>query len=107
MAPDTGDNNAGHRYHENTPNNSESSTTGPISDEPPDRQPRPRIPRQRTGGTAPCASRRKPASAPVLRDFRIGPIETVPMTPAEYETAVEALAVLIARWLREHPDDSA
>jgi len=106
MAPATGDNNAGQRYHETTPNNSESATTDPISDEPPDREPRPRIPRQRTGGTVHGAPRRKPASAPVLRDVRIGPIETVPMTAAEYETAVEALAVLIARWLRTHPDDT-
>jgi len=43
----------------------------------------------------------------VLREVRIGPIETVPMTAAEYETAVEALAVLIARWLRDHPDGTA
>jgi len=106
MATATGDNNAGHRYHETTPHNSESASADPVSDEPPHRETRPRIPRQRSGGTESRGPRLRAASAPVLRDFRIGPVETVPMTAAEYETAVEALAVLIARWLRNHPDDT-
>jgi len=30
-------------------------------------------------------------------------IETTPMTPQEYHAAVDALAVLIARWWHTHP----
>jgi hypothetical protein len=48
------------------------------------------------------ASTRKQAA---ITDIRIHHIETVPMTAAQYARAVEALAVLIARYEREHPDD--
>lgn len=48
------------------------------------------------------ASGRKQAA---ITDIRIHHIETVPMTAAQYARAVEALAVLIARYEREHPDD--
>lgn len=41
---------------------------------------------------------------PAITTIRITRIETVPMTPVEYDTAVEALAVLIARYERTHPD---
>jgi hypothetical protein len=35
---------------------------------------------------------------------RIAGHETRIMTPGEYDNAVEALAVLIGRWLDDHPD---
>lgn len=37
-------------------------------------------------------------------EIRIVRIETVPMTAAEYERAVDALAILICRWWAEHPE---
>ncbi len=39
-----------------------------------------------------------------MSPIRIARIETATMTPAQYDTAVEALAVLIARWWTDHPD---
>ena len=43
---------------------------------------------------------RRSRTAPV----RIARIETVPMTPQEYDEAVDALAVLLCRYWREHPE---
>jgi hypothetical protein len=40
---------------------------------------------------------------PVLTDIRITRIETTEMTATEYADAVEALAVLIAKYERHHP----
>lgn len=39
-----------------------------------------------------------------ITDIRIARIETVTMTATEYSDAVEALAVLVARYERNHPD---
>lgn len=58
--------------------------------------PVPRIPRQH---------RRR--SAPTITDVRVARIETVTMTPAEETEAIEALAVLISRYWREHPEQAA
>jgi hypothetical protein len=64
------------------------------------RLPKPvRDPKARKSRTA---SGRKQAA---ITDIRIHHIETVPMTTAQYARAVEALAVLIARYEREQPDD--
>lgn len=41
-----------------------------------------------------------------ISDIRIAHVETTPMTATEYADAVEALAVLIARYEREHPEES-
>lgn len=38
---------------------------------------------------------------------RIARTETVTMTPAQHRDAIEALAVLIARWHEAHDQDSA
>jgi len=46
--------------------------------------------------------RRRPA--PTITAVRVARIETVAMTPVEETEAIEALAVLIARYWREHPD---
>jgi hypothetical protein len=54
-----------------------------------------RIPRQR----------RRPA--PTITKVRVARIETVTMTSAEETEAVQALAVLIARYWREHPKQAA
>lgn len=42
-----------------------------------------------------------------ITDIRIARIETVPMTTTEYTDAVEALAVIVARYERNHPDSIA
>jgi hypothetical protein len=39
--------------------------------------------------------------------IRIVRIETIPMTDEEFDNAVEALAVLLNRFLLEHPDLAA
>ena len=44
------------------------------------------------------------ASAPLSGPIRITRTETVPMTAAEYDSAVEALAVLIAIFWGDHPE---
>ena len=54
-----------------------------------------RIPRQR----------RRPAST--ITEVRVARIETVTMTLAEEPEAVQALAVLIARYWRDHPEQAA
>jgi hypothetical protein len=41
-----------------------------------------------------------------ISHIRIAYVETTPMTATEYADAVEALAVLIARYEREHPEES-
>jgi hypothetical protein len=46
-------------------------------------------------------------SASTLADVRIADIQTIPMTTAEEHEAIQALAVLIARYWHEHPDDAA
>jgi hypothetical protein len=43
------------------------------------------------------------ATAPLSGPLRITRIETVPMTAAEYDSAVEALAVLLASFWDGHP----
>lgn len=40
-------------------------------------------------------------------NVRVARIETVTMTAAEETEAIQALAVLIARYWREHPDQAA
>lgn len=47
-----------------------------------------------------------PLVAPVAHRVDVARIETVAMTAEEYDTAVDALAVLIAGWWRTHPDDT-
>jgi hypothetical protein len=47
----------------------------------------------------PHRRRRRPA----IRDIQIAAIETIPMTDEQYRDAVDALAVLIARWIEQHP----
>jgi hypothetical protein len=47
---------------------------------------------------------------PTADSFEIERVETTPMTPEQYETAVSTLAALIAEWLRNNPteiDDQA
>jgi hypothetical protein len=48
--------------------------------------------------------RRTPAT---ITDVRVARIETVTMTPDEKREAIQAWAVLIARYWREHPDQAA
>ncbi len=56
------------------------------------------------GGTA----RRYPGRGKAaITDIRIARIETVPMTAHEYADAVETLAVLIARYETNHPNETA
>lgn len=43
---------------------------------------------------------------PAITEIRIARIETVTMTAREYTDAVETLAVLIARYERNHPEDN-
>lgn len=65
-------------YHENTPSNDPATTLSRISG-------------QRRRATA------------TITTVRVASIETVTMTPAEEAEAIEALAVLIARYWRDHP----
>ena len=67
--------------------------------------PNPGTTRSRNRGGAKNAGKRpaKPAPYPI----RIARIETVPMTPEELDNAAEALAVLLNRFWREHPDLAA
>jgi hypothetical protein len=51
-------------------------------------------------------NRRRGPSA-TITNVRVARIETVTMTPAEETEAIGALAVLIARYWREHPDPAA
>ncbi len=48
--------------------------------------------------------RRTPAT---ITNVRIARINTVTMTPVEETEAIQALAVLIARYWREHPDHAS
>ncbi len=53
---------------------------------------------------------RKPRNASgrgraAITDIRIAHVETTSMTATEYTDAVEALAVLIARYERRHPEE--
>jgi len=82
MAEPADDKHLSTTYNESTPSNSPAE---PVA----------RIPRQR----------RRPA--PTITDVRVARIETVTMTPAEETEAIEALAVLIARYWREHPEQAA
>ncbi|GAA4714999.1 hypothetical protein Prum_039220 [Phytohabitans rumicis] len=75
-------------YDENTAPNS-----GDTTDKPPTK-------RRRT----PDRRRRAPAT---ITDVRVGRIETVTMTAEEETEAVKALAVLVARYWRAHPDHAA
>jgi hypothetical protein len=47
---------------------------------------------------------REYATAPLSGPNRITRTETVPMTAAEYDSAVEALAVLLASFWDDHPE---
>lgn len=47
---------------------------------------------------------RECATAPLSGPIRIARTETVPMTAAEYDSAVEALAVLLASFWDDHPE---
>lgn len=51
--------------------------------------------------------RQRQRRAATITDVRVARIETVTMTPAEETEAIEALAVLIARYWREHPEQAA
>jgi hypothetical protein len=63
------------------------------------------------GSTGVRGRRTNPSKAnrptPAIIDIQIARIEKVTMTAAEYDNAVEALAVLIARWWQQHPDKTA
>jgi hypothetical protein len=64
-------------------------------------------PNQREDVTSPTPARRP---LPTTDSFEVERVETVPMTPEQYETAVSTLAALIAEWLRNNPteiDDQA
>jgi len=50
---------------------------------------------------------REDFTAPLSRPIRISRIETAPMTAAEYDSAVEALAVLLASFWDDHPEPGA
>ena len=52
-----------------------------------------------TGGT--CRTKSSPAFP-----IRIAHIETVPMTPEEFDNAIEAWAILINRYWQQHPEDA-
>jgi len=83
MAPHADDTNPPGGYDETTPQTSNS--------EPP------------KGGCRKLPTGRKATRGkPAISDIAIARIETVTMTATEYADAVEALAVLIARWEREH-----
>lgn len=47
---------------------------------------------------------REYATAPLSGPIHITRIETVPITAAEYDSAVEALAVLLASFWDDHPE---
>jgi hypothetical protein len=74
--------------------------TGYDETAPPDSEP------PNPGGTRkrPPNSRTAHRPKPAITEIRIARIETVTMTAAEYDNAVEALAVLINRWWHQHPD---
>jgi hypothetical protein len=50
---------------------------------------------------------REYATAALSGPIRITRTETVPMTAAEYDSAVEALAVLLASFWDDHPEPGA
>ena len=83
MAESADDDHPPDGYHESTSSDDPAPTT--LS----------RIPRQRRRATA------------TITTVRIASIETVTMTPAEETEAIEALAVLIARYWRDHPPAAA
>jgi len=83
MAPKPDDTNPNTEYDENTPPNPGNTRW------------------RRTTG------REKNQAKPAVADIRIARIETVTMTAAEYDNAVEALAVLITRWWDQHSDQAA
>jgi hypothetical protein len=53
------------------------------------------------------STNRRRGSPATITNVRVARIETVTMTPAEETEAIGALAVLIARYWREHPDPAA
>jgi len=62
----------------------------------------------KTGSRSESARKSRTASGrgrAAITDIRIAHVETTPMTATEYADAVEALAVLIARYERRHPDE--
>jgi hypothetical protein len=57
-----------------------------------------------TGDGASPAGGSRPLKRSRTAPVRIARIETVPMTPQEYDDAVDVLAVLLCRYWREHPE---
>lgn len=47
-----------------------------------------------------------PAAVPAPTGPTLGPPKTVPMTPEQYQQAVDLWTTLIARWLTQHPHPS-
>jgi hypothetical protein len=88
MAAKPHDTNPISRYHKTAPPNSETADTRRVR------------PSRSTGHT-------RPRLTPAITDIRIARIEMVTMTATEYDNAVEALAVLIAHWWQQHPDQAA
>jgi hypothetical protein len=88
MTPTTDDNRGPTRYNRNKP-----ARSGPPKYAGLQR------PLTRSGGDSP------PASFLPVR-IRVTRIDTAPMTTTEYQNAVEALAILIARYWDDHPDTS-
>lgn len=78
--------------HDTNPNNGYDEIA-PHGDELPAHRPRARP-----------SGRKNNRPKPAITDIRVARIETVTMTTAEYENAVEALAVLINRWWQQHPE---
>jgi hypothetical protein len=60
-------------------------------------------PAHRGGETSPASPGRQDA----IRDITIEHIETVPMTPDEYDTAVSVLAELVLHWERKGAPNTA
>lgn len=54
--------------------------------------------------TSPCTANRRRRAPATITNVRVARIETVTMTPEEETEAVQALAVLVARYWRTHPD---
>ncbi len=60
-------------------------------------------PADRGGESSPASTGRQDA----VRDITIEHIETVPMTPEEYDTAVSVLAELVLQWERQGAPNTA
>lgn len=87
------------------------SGAGGVAMRHPDHNPEPQEPDDPTPRRPPTessgAARRQRAAD---ESWEVERVETAPMTPEQYETAVSTLATLIAQWLRDtrpQPDDQA